>query len=317
MEGAPGTFKYRPVSPINRDAMAAFLYRLAGAPAFTPTTQSFVDVPPGTQFYAEIEWLATTGISTGWGVGDQREYRPLQPINRDAMAAFLYRFVNGGTAPLTEQCGAPYPEPEPQPGPDVEAANQLANGFAVPGAAQSRNALAGLSVQAPGTMVGYDRALFPHWRDADSWGWPSEPVATCDIRQAALWREGRNVAYTSACDILSGTWLDAYTVVTLYDKSDVDVDHIVPLAEAWRAGAASWTTTQRTAFANDQLEVIAVDDGANQSKGDKGPDLWKPPNQAAHCLYAKRWIAIKTKYALTVSAPEKSALDSMLNTCAA
>ena len=233
------------------------------------------------------------------------------------MAAFLYRFVNGGTAPLTEQCGAPYPEPEPQPGPDVEAANQLANGFAVPGAAQSRNALAGLSVQAPGTMVGYDRALFPHWRDADSWGWPSEPVATCDIRQAALWREGRNVAYTSACDILSGTWLDAYTVVTLYDNSDVDVDHIVPLAEAWRTGAASWTTTQRTAFANDQLEVIAVDDGANQSKGDKGPDLWKPPNQAAHCLYAKRWIAIKTKYALTVSAPEESALDSMLNTCAA
>ena len=105
MEGAPGTFKYRPVSPINRDAMAAFLYRLAGAPAFTPTTQSFGDVPPGTQFYAEIEWLATTGISTGWGVGDQREYRPLQPINRDAMAAFLYRFVMGGPTPGANTCG--------------------------------------------------------------------------------------------------------------------------------------------------------------------------------------------------------------------
>lgn len=384
-EVAPDVREYRPLSPINRDAMAAFLYRLAGSPEFVPTTQTFVDVTPATTFYAEIEWLAANEISTGWAVGGAHEFRPVQPINRDAMAAFLYRFankpayqepdrsffgdvspgstyyaemswlaskgistgwsdasgcptfrpvqpinrdamaaflyryVNGGTDPLTEQCGAPHPQPEPEPEPDlgVVAANQLANGFAVPSAAQSRNSLAGLSVQAPGSMAGYARTEFPHWRDADTWGWPPVPVSTCDVRQAALYREGKDVTYTSACDILSGTWLDAYTTVTLYDKSDVDVDHIVPLAEAWRTGASAWTSTQRTAFANHPLEVIAVDDGANASKGDKTPDLWKPPNRAAHCLYAKRWIAIKAAWQLTVNSSEKAALDSMLNTCEA
>lgn len=92
-EVAPGVREYRPVSPINRDAMAALLYRLAGSPEFTPTGQSFVGVPPGTQLYREIEWLAAEGISTGWTVGSTREFRPVQPINRDAMAAFLYRFA--------------------------------------------------------------------------------------------------------------------------------------------------------------------------------------------------------------------------------
>ena len=308
------TREFRPVQPINRDAMAAFLYRFAGKPAQQDPARSFFsDVSPGTQFFTEMSWLAAVGISTGWtSASGCPTFRPLQPINRDAMAAFLYRHANGGTTPLTEQCGAPYPVD-----PGAEAAQQLANGFAVPSAAQSRNTLAGLRVQAPGSMVGYSRSEFPHWRDADTWGWPPVPVSTCDVRQAALYREGRQVVYTRACDILSGTWLDAYTNVTLYDKSDVDVDHIVPLAEAWRTGASAWTRTQRTAFANHPLEVIAVDDGANASKGDKTPDLWKPPNRAAHCLYAKRWIAIKTTWQLTVNASEKAALDSMLNTCQA
>ena len=82
---------YKPVQPINRDAMAAFLYRLAGSPAFTPTKQTFVDVPRGAQFYKEIEWLATKGITSGWDTPRGKEYRPVSPIGRDAMAAFLYR----------------------------------------------------------------------------------------------------------------------------------------------------------------------------------------------------------------------------------
>jgi len=87
---------YRPVTPINRDAMAAFLYRMAGSPAYTPPTQSpFKDVLTTQQFYKEMSWLADTGISSGWTESDgSRTYRPLTPINRDAMAAFLYRLVN-------------------------------------------------------------------------------------------------------------------------------------------------------------------------------------------------------------------------------
>ena len=88
-----GTSQYRPLLPVARDAMAAFLYRLAGSPAFTPPAVSpFTDVPTGSQFYSEITWLAAQGISTGWAMPDgSTQYRPLQPVGRDAMAAFMYR----------------------------------------------------------------------------------------------------------------------------------------------------------------------------------------------------------------------------------
>jgi hypothetical protein len=89
-----GTKTYRPLSSVNRDAMAAFMYRLAKKPAFTPPAGSpFTDVPAGTQFYKEITWLAAQGISTGWDEPNgTKTYRPLSPVNRDAMAAFMYRF---------------------------------------------------------------------------------------------------------------------------------------------------------------------------------------------------------------------------------
>jgi hypothetical protein len=94
-----GTRTYRPGLAVNRDAMATFMYRLAGSPAFTPpATSPFIDVTPQTQFYKEITWLASQGISTGWDEGNgNRSFRPLQPVNRDAMAAFMYRF-NGSPA---------------------------------------------------------------------------------------------------------------------------------------------------------------------------------------------------------------------------
>ena len=79
---------YRPVTPINRDAMIAYIYRMAGSPAFTPTTQTFSDVAPNNQFFTEIEWAASRGITTGWPDGT---FRPVTPVSRDAMAAFLYR----------------------------------------------------------------------------------------------------------------------------------------------------------------------------------------------------------------------------------
>jgi serine protease len=92
---ADGTRTYRPFQPISRDAMAAFMYRMADSPAFAePAVSPFRDVLNGQQFYKEMAWLADSGISTGWvEPGGIRSYRPLQPINRDAMAAFMYRFA--------------------------------------------------------------------------------------------------------------------------------------------------------------------------------------------------------------------------------
>ncbi|WP_083850879.1 S8 family peptidase [Arthrobacter sp. TB 23] len=92
--GPNGTKTYRALTPVNRDAMAAFMYRMAGSPAFTPPTRSpFADVDTSQKFYLEMAWLASTGISTGWaGPNGTKTYHALTPVNRDAMAAFMYRF---------------------------------------------------------------------------------------------------------------------------------------------------------------------------------------------------------------------------------
>ncbi|MCQ1953937.1 S-layer homology domain-containing protein [Arthrobacter sp. zg-Y238] len=92
---------FRPGNPVNRDAMAAYLYRMAGYPEFTPPKQSpFADVSTDNQFYREISWLASTGISTGWEQPNgTRTFGPVQPVNRDAMAAFMYRFAEKGYVP--------------------------------------------------------------------------------------------------------------------------------------------------------------------------------------------------------------------------
>ncbi|MFT3876584.1 MAG: S-layer homology domain-containing protein [Propioniciclava sp.] len=103
-----GTREYRPLAPVDRDAMAAFLYRAAGSPAYTPPASSpFVDVPTNYLFYKEIAWLASRGISTGWDIGGgKREYRPWSSVNRDAMAAFLYRAA--GSPAYTPPASPPF-----------------------------------------------------------------------------------------------------------------------------------------------------------------------------------------------------------------
>ena len=99
-----GGREFRPLNSVNRDAMAAFMYRYAGSPDFTPPAISpFLDITPAAQFYKEVCWLADQQITTGWTVSGGKEFRPLQPVNRDAMAAFMYRFakVQGYTPPTT------------------------------------------------------------------------------------------------------------------------------------------------------------------------------------------------------------------------
>ncbi|WP_284251665.1 PQQ-dependent sugar dehydrogenase [Litorihabitans aurantiacus] len=97
-DNGDGTFSFRPLEPINRDAMAAFLYRMADSPEFTgPAVSPFTDITPETQYYDEITWLVAEGISTGWlGNDGTAIYRPVNPINRDAMAAFLHRYDDAG-----------------------------------------------------------------------------------------------------------------------------------------------------------------------------------------------------------------------------
>jgi hypothetical protein len=168
-------------------------------------------------------------------------------------------------------------------------------------------------------MSGYSREEFPHWSDASEFGWkvPSRTPdpESCDARDAALIRDGQRERIEEFCDVVSGRWLDPYGGQTYTDPADIDIDHIVPLANAWRSGASSWDIAQRESFANVPRDLLSVDDGLNQSKGDKGPEVWKPPRKAYWCVYSKKWIGIKHYWKLSVTGAEKSALKQMLGTC--
>jgi Protein of unknown function (DUF1524) len=179
---------------------------------------------------------------------------------------------------------------------------------------EAREELSKLEVAPAGSMAGYSREKFPHWSDAEEFGW-EVPDPSCDVRDAALIRDGRDVRVGEGCDVTSGEWLDPYTGRTYTDPSDIDIDHVVPLANAWRSGAAPWDEARREQYANDPDVLLSAEDNANQEKGDKGPEAWKPPNGAVWCDYAIRWVGIKASYDLSVNQQEKAALEQMLGTC--
>ena len=188
-----------------------------------------------------------------------------------------------------------------------------------PSAEAARRQLSELQVRPAGSMAGYSREEYPHWSDAGEFGWrlPSgtPDPESCDARDAALIRDGKEERVEEFCDVVSGEWFDPYGGQTYTDPEDIDIDHIVPLANAWRSGASSWDTAKRESFANVPRDLLSVDDGLNQSKGDKGPEAWKPPREAYWCTYSKEWIAIKHYWELSVTSAEKSALRQMLATC--
>lgn len=178
----------------------------------------------------------------------------------------------------------------------------------IPSKSTAQSELGALTVASEGSMTGYSWDLFPHWITISG---------ACNTRETVLKRDGANVVVGSDCYPDSGSWYSPYDGITESLASEIDIDHVVPLAEAWRSGASSWTTSKRGDFANDLAypQLIAVTDNVNQAKGDKDPSAWKPPRSSYHCTYAKMWIHSKYHWGLTLQSGEKTALQSMLNTC--
>ncbi|MEU5310645.1 HNH endonuclease family protein [Streptomyces sp. NPDC021562] len=174
-------------------------------------------------------------------------------------------------------------------------------------AATARSYLASLTVAAE-NRTGYSRDLFPTWDTISG---------TCNTREWILKRDGTNVVTNSACTATSGSWYSPYDGATWTAASDVDIDHLVPLAEAWDSGASKWTTAQREALANDvtRPQLLAVTDNVNQSKGDKDPAEWMPSLTSYRCTYVRAWVQVKYYYNLSVDSAEKSALTSYLAAC--
>jgi hypothetical protein len=174
-------------------------------------------------------------------------------------------------------------------------------------AATARTYLASLTV-ATEDRTGYDRDLFPHWITQSG---------ACNTRETVLKRDGTNVVTDSACAATSGSWYSVYDGATWTAASDLDIDHLVPLAEAWDSGASGWTTSRRQAFANDltRPQLIAVTDNVNQAKGDQDPATWMPSRTAYRCTYVRAWVQVKYYYDLSVDSAEKSALTNYLASC--
>ncbi|MEU7244911.1 HNH endonuclease family protein [Streptomyces sparsogenes] len=174
-----------------------------------------------------------------------------------------------------------------------------------PSPEEARMQLASLPVAPENDVPGYSRSKFPHW---------VIQYGTCDTREVTLQRDGEGVTQDDQCRAASGSWLSAYDGAILDAASKVDIDHVVPLKEAWRS---EWTTQQRRAFANDltHSQLIAVSARSNRTKGDKDPANWKPDLDSYHCTYARAWISVKYQYSLTLNQEEHDALVGMLNTC--
>ncbi|WP_454852948.1 HNH endonuclease family protein [Promicromonospora soli] len=157
------------------------------------------------------------------------------------------------------------------------------------------------------TNAGYERAKFRHWIDANG---------DCqDTRAEVLIQESRT-STTGGCTIRSGRWSSYYDRRVWTNASDVDIDHLVALAEAWGSGAKQWTADTRKRFANDLIDkrtLVAVTDDVNQAKGAQDPAQWLP--RYDKCRYVREWVAVKLRWKLTINTAEKSALLRVQGSC--
>ena len=156
---------------------------------------------------------------------------------------------------------------------------------------------------------GYKRSLFKHWLDIDGDG--------CDAREQVLKRDAVGFAQVDPfrCFVVEADWLSPYDGRRTTDRSDVDIDHLVALKEAWDSGAWQWSEAQRTAFANDTTDsrtLIAVSSSSNRSKSDRDPSNWMPPLRGYWCTYSANWIAVKARWGLSMDQSEWGRLNNLL-----
>ena len=170
-----------------------------------------------------------------------------------------------------------------------------------------------LVAEPPDTLPPFDRTKWHVWTDADH---------DCqDTRAEVLIQESRlPVTFRAGgqCTVATGLWTSPYTATNLSSAASLDIDHLVPLANAYRSGAWTWDDDQRSRYANDlddPEQLVAVELGLNRSKGDSGPDEWQPPNRDTWCAYAQAWLRIKARWHLTVTSAERSSLVRMLALC--
>lgn len=172
-----------------------------------------------------------------------------------------------------------------------------------------------MEVKGRAAKTGYSRSQFPHWSDPDRNG--------CDSRNDILKRDLKLIIFkdgTKNCKVIGGELVDPFSgKKILFDlsssASNIDIDHIVALSNAWQTGAIYFDKETRGNIANDPLNLMAVDAALNRQKGDGDAATWLPPLKSFRCEYVARQIAVKSKYKLWVTSPEKAAISNILSKC--
>jgi hypothetical protein len=193
--------------------------------------------------------------------------------------------------------------------PVIENTNQLQPVRTVEVAGSAAEALESLAVKGRAPKTDYSRSQF-------GGGWAT--TSGCDTRNIILYRDMKDPILDDACVVLSGTLHDPYTGTTIAfvkGSSDIQIDHVVALSDAWQTGAQLLTRAQRVQLANDPLELLAVEGDANQAKSDSNAASWLPSHKAFRCQYVARQIAVKQKYDLWVIEAEKRAMRDVLSSC--
>lgn len=237
--------------------------------------------------------------------------------------------ASAASAQSATQSTTPTPTPSPTPTaddvapldgevvPDAGGAD-LASNQQPAFAAKALEVLATLPIKGRAPKTGYDRAMFGQaWADVDRNG--------CDTRNDILDRDLTAKTFkpgTRDCLVLTGILADPYTATTIdfvrgsATSSAVQIDHVVALSDAWQKGAQQLSVEVRTAFANDPLNLLAVDGPSNQQKGAGDAATWLPPNKSYRCDYVARQISVKATYKLWVTQAEHDAMAKVLDGCA-
>lgn len=172
--------------------------------------------------------------------------------------------------------------------------------------------LGSLDVKGRAPKTDYKRSQFGS-------GWSTE--GSCDMRNIILKRDLENTKVDDNCHVVSGILNDPYTGKTINfqrgpdSSQQVQIDHVVALSDAWQKGAQQMSESDRVLFANDPLNLLAVDGRANQAKGDGDAATWLPPSKLFRCQYVARQVAVKKKYGLWVTEAEKRAMSQVLSKC--
>lgn len=156
--------------------------------------------------------------------------------------------------------------------------------------------------------VKYKRSEWKHWSDQGN---------SCNTREIALAQQSVKPAEVDkkTCRVLSGEWIDPYSGKVFNNPRDLDIDHVIPLANASRNGGQKWNSEAKEKFANDLSQLLVVSAKENRVKSDSGPGRYMPPNKDYHCKYSKIWVDTALKYELTISKSDKKALEEGLKTC--